>query len=273
MAVAAEQEAVPRVEMKANQLESGNNSATLKEEDTSSSSLTSNAHDFFCKCQCACNYSARFSNCLCVSACTFMLPSAILLQQGNLPMGGCAFLLFLTSIAYHWTHNAKFRALDVLMVWLSGSLGMLQCIADIVFDGPNVWLWLALLGIALVAMIDSLPFFYTTINNLDIIALQWHVVLHLLCTASLLCLAFGEQDVIQPVTLLLSPWSASAVLAAALGVGIVPTIRFVRVMMCKAQAVWSDALTLDSNSLLHEKPILSVLPLGPDQRSTAVAMG
>ena len=203
-----------------------------------------NAVEFFCKPQCACNHSKKFKNCLCLSACTFTLPAALLFQHGNTLIGGCAAALFLTSVAYHSTHDPRLRAVDVLMVWLTGGLGILQCIADILTSGPNVWLLLSLLGIVAVATIDALPYFYTTYDGQEVIALPWHVTVHLLCTASLLCLASGEHTAaggaVAAHTFWWDPWSASAVVAVAVGAGVVPAVRSAREVVCNARAAWSE---------------------------------
>lgn len=121
---------------------------------------------------------------------------------------------------------------------------------------------LSLLGIVLVVMIDCVPACYARMNGLDVIALQWHVALHLLCAASLLFFAAGDQAIDGGVTVfnaefLFSAWTAKAALAAAVGAGLVKGFRPSRDSPRQARISWQGISVFNSKSLSALAPILA----------------
>lgn len=225
----------------------------------------------FFKCRCACEQSPRFSHCLCLSALTFLVPSALLLHQRNASLGGSALLLFFTSVSYHWTHSPTLRALDVGMVWLTGSLGLLQCAAEFLYYGANTWFMLSLLGIVFVVMIDCVPACYARMNGLDVIALQWHVALHLLCAASLLFFAAGDQAIDGGVTVfnaefLFSAWTAKAAMAAAVGAGLVKGFRPLRDSP-------RTRISRQGISVFNSKSLSALAPILAEEATSSTAWG
>ena len=104
-------------------------------------------------------------------------------------MGSFSAILTGTTVVYHATHSSRLRAADVFMVWLTGITGLIQCVAAIVRNGPNIYLILVLLGIASVNAINLCPGFQ---DRNGCIALQWHLAVHALTTVSLTCLALGD---------------------------------------------------------------------------------
>ena len=149
-------------------------------------------YDFFCTVRCACNESKRFKHLLVLSSLPFALPAYLLLRQGSYFLGTCTSALLITSIAYHSIHHGGIRAADVLLVYLIAIGGTAQ--AAVAIARTPAWsdrlpFILAMCGVFCIGYINSSSLFYTPDGRL--IALQWHVVIHLLTTASLVGFAVG----------------------------------------------------------------------------------
>ena len=147
---------------------------------------------FFCTVLCACNTSKQCKHLLVLSATTFAFPAYLLLRQGSFFLGVSTTALLITSLIYHSIHKGWIRAADVLLVHVVAISGTTQAV--IAFANASLWserlpFLLAVFGVFGTICINTCSFFYTPDGRL--IALQWHVVLHLLTTASLVGVAVG----------------------------------------------------------------------------------
>ena len=148
---------------------------------------------FFLDVNCGCRESRRFGHCLCLTGATFAIPAALLLRQRSFLVGTLAAALTATTITYHATHRPRVRATDVLTLWLTAVVGIVQAIVGIVTRGVNAYLVLALVTLALCQAVNLAPFTHDQ-KERKLILLPWHVALHGLCTASLTLLALGWGD-------------------------------------------------------------------------------
>ena len=144
--------------------------------------------DFFFNVRCACKHSKRYCHCLSITGATFAIPTYYLFWKRLYMMCFFSSILTITTILYHYTHDSRIRAVDVFAGWLNGCFGLAQCLMGIVLDGPNIYLALVLLGIALSNVINMSSYF---LDKNGCFALHWHAALHFLTAQSLTCLALG----------------------------------------------------------------------------------
>ena len=151
------------------------------------------ALDFFFKVCCACRSHPRLKRILCLSSLGFFVAAHRLFSGGIFFQGGSAAALGLSSVVYHATHSPGVRAADVLLLWFTGSLGVLQSLAAISVHGPNAGLVTGLSGVGLLCAIFAVPYFYVDGDVKGEIRLHWHATVHLVAAASLFCMAIGFQ--------------------------------------------------------------------------------
>jgi hypothetical protein len=146
--------------------------------------------EFFFKVTCACKNSERFKHSLVMTSLLFGIPACLLLRQGTLFLGGLQTALTASSILYHATHNSAVRALDVLLVFVIGTVSTAQVLAIIATEAlPLVHPFrFALATIAMLVAIESCPSLFW---DGGAIKLEWHVGVHLLTTAGLTLVAAG----------------------------------------------------------------------------------
>ena len=146
--------------------------------------------EFFFKVTCACKNSERFKHSLVMTSLLFGIPACLLLRQGTLFLGGLQTALTASSILYHATHNSAVRALDVLLVFVIGTVSTAQVMAIVATEAlPLVHPFrFALATIAMLVAIESCPSLFW---DGGAIKLEWHVGVHLLTSAGLTLVAAG----------------------------------------------------------------------------------
>lgn len=162
-------------------------------------SLVTKAADFFFTVTCACEASTRYKHLLCISSLALVLSGQVLMSNakdaiyGSHSMGKLNAALSLTSIAYHATHSPVIRSVDVLLLWLVASCGLLMAVATMAAYGPTIGHILGISMDASLLLIFQSP--ATKVKrdaNVDMIALPWHVMVHLISGCGLYLLAVGN---------------------------------------------------------------------------------
>ena len=148
---------------------------------------------FFFEVHCACKESKRFRHVLSITGMSFSCPAVLLLRQRSILLGMLASALTVSTIVYHSTHDPRAHAVDVLTLWVTAVVGVVQAIVGLVTKGANACVVLALVIIALINVINLAPFTHDA-KERELILLPWHVMLHAMCTASLTLLALGWGD-------------------------------------------------------------------------------
>ena len=173
------------------------------------------AFDFAFKVSCACKDHPRYPHLLSLSSLLFIPAAQRVLAAGAFYLGALAAALAMTSSVYHATHSPCVRAADILVLWLTGSTGFLKAIAAMLARGANGWLACGILGILALCAIFQMPVFYIDgdRDGKATIKLHWHVAVHAIASAGLICFAIGDP---QPA-LITDAQRRSAWLAAAVG--------------------------------------------------------
>ena len=151
--------------------------------------------DFLFKVRCACNQPSRCPNLLAITGIAFALPTALLWLRSNRTLSALTAALTATTLVYHATHNPWMRAADVLVLWTTGAVGLVQCVVCMVVDGPNAMLAIAILLLAIINAINHLP---VCLDESGRIELRWHVAVHVLTTAALSLVALGWEHCASP---------------------------------------------------------------------------
>ena len=177
------------------------------------------AFDFAFKVSCACKDHPRYPHLLSLSSLLFIPAAQRVLAAGAFYLGALAAALAMTSSVYHATHSPCVRAADILVLWLTGSTGFLKAIAAMLTRGANGWLACGILGILALCAIFQMPVFYIDgdRNGKATIKLHWHVAVHAIAAAGLICFAVGDpQPALITEAQQRSAWIAAAVGAAVL---------------------------------------------------------
>ena len=152
---------------------------------------------YFFEARCACDpiVSTPFPQSLCLTALTFIFPAALLLSKESFVcrvLGALAVTLTTTSLWYHATHHPWARACDVSTILVTAVLGLGAANVSLVQDGANAYLVAAHGTLVIIMMISySSAFHFVNAKGDGIIVLPWHMVMHLLTTATITFIAIG----------------------------------------------------------------------------------
>jgi hypothetical protein len=167
---------------------------------TDSASSTRALLNFFFTVTCACRDHDRCKRVLCVTSLPFFISGRELVRGQSYFVGGCSVALAITSVWYHFSHLPAVRAADVLVLWVTGITGFVLGMHGIWQHGVMLGFVAGLLGIAMLCSIFTCSYFYEDgdRHGKAVIKLPWHMFIHLIGAASLLCLAsaFSQLDVV-----------------------------------------------------------------------------
>jgi len=153
--------------------------------------------EFFFTVACACLISPRYKRLLCLSSLFLAFGAQAVLAGGNYPLGVMSAVLSFSSIVYHATHEPSVRAVDILMLYSVGALGLTEALINSIKHGPNFgWIATPICVFALVVILVW-PIFHEHRQGIDVIQLQWHFMLHFFGGAGLYFIAMGDATFAQ----------------------------------------------------------------------------
>ena len=113
-----------------------------------------------------------------------------LYRQGNTLMATLCVMLCATTIGYHWRHDPRVRALDIITLWVTAVTAVAHAIAGLAIIGFNVWHAMGL-GLAVGFNVINVAPWTKDENDSNLIKLPWHATLHAMCTMSMFFVALG----------------------------------------------------------------------------------